>query len=309
MATPSRQNFLIPTSTAAPAFVGEQRSKVLQLLASAVSEGRVVTLMRTLARDPSLALEQLPMKPAPLDLAVACMTHDILPGAVFAVQQGFDPSKLLVPALNQLAKGESGSANVDATMATLLAMGADPTTLSASSPSDPGFFYKAMTLAYPAEKAQHSSKLISMLLDAGCSPRYHASLNCPLTILSKTGGWDGDPKGAEELTFAMIRLVKAGAPTSRQDPSKPSPIAIAVGKRTPEVLLGLIRAGYDVGQAELGGTMDLYELLSANSLADYKPQVQQALMEREIRRAASEKPTTAAATASAPRPTRRLGAI
>lgn len=306
MVTPPRPNFLIPSPTAAAPFAGEQRIKVLQLLANAVSEGRVVTLMRTLARDPSLALEQLPMKSGSMDLAAACLHRGLLPGAVFAVNQGFDPSKLLVPALDQLAKRQGDAANIDATMATLLSMGADPAALVASTPSDPGFFYKALTLAYPADKAEHSSMLISMLLDAGCAPRYHASLNCPLTILAKTGGWD-DPAGADALTLAMIHLVKAGAPTSRQDPAKASPITYAIGRRKPEVLLGLIYAGYDVSQAELGG-QDLYELMSANMIADYKPRVQQALMEREIRKSAVQKAETPT-TATPLRSSRRLGAL
>lgn len=285
-------------------------------MAGAIGEKRAVTVLQLLNRDPSLALEKVSIKisqggsarEVQQDLAVACINHDLTAGYMFAVGRGYDPTKLLQPALVKMA---STGVSAESDIGVLLAMGADP---NAAEPTvdDPGVFAKAMSLAYPPDKVSQSPGLISMLLDAKASPVFPDAVNCPLTTLVLTGGWDDAEKRREHL-MQMVRLVKAGLPVDRATGSlRLKPVALAIGKKNGHALVGLVQLGCSVDADALPGKKDLYQVMEANGLQDFKPMVQEALMARQIAKAKKEAAASGAAdpaASEAPRPRRRLGAL
>lgn len=272
---------------------GEQRSKALSFLATAIFDQRVMSVMQLVERDPTLTQEVLSIntgfgnmrKREEMDFAQACLRHHIAPGYLRAIRFGYDPSKLLGPALLKLSRDGNGA---ETDIGLILAAGANPNFACKEFPG--GIFSAAMSLAYPAGKAPRAPGLIIMLLDAKAVPQVAADSPGPLHVIISSD-W-GDLAHASRNLQVMQRLVAAGiginAPAG---PMQTTPLVHAVGSKNVAAVVALIRMGCSIEPANLSGRKDLYELLDLNGQADAKPMVQQALMEREI----------AAATAAAGR--------
>lgn len=305
--TATRSNYLFAGGTtksfaSSQVFVGTQRERAQAMLATAIAERRVLTVMQLVAKDPSLTLDRVapPTKlgdiEAPKDFAEACLSNDITPGVICAINHGYDPSLLLGPALNKMA---ATGASAEADLGLLLAMGADPNR-TAATVDDPGILARAMTLAYPPEtstgKAQYPG-LVTMLLDAKAVPVWPSEINSALCTMVLTAGWQ-DPGKAAELTKQMARLVKAGAPLdTRCGSMRMSPLDLALGKKLPLAVIGLVRLGCDVDPRARVSNKDLMEQFDSLKLIEYKPLLQDALMERRINQVKKEAEAAAGAGA------------
>jgi hypothetical protein len=283
------------------------------MLAAAIVERRVITVMQLVSKDPSLALDTvaLPTKSgdteAAQDFAAACLGNDITAGVIFAVNHGYDASGLLVPALNKMAcSGFSAESDIGM----LLAMGADPNCVTPTA-DDPGVLARAVSLAYPSDdkagKPQHPG-LVTMLLDAKANPVWPSEINSALCTLVLAAGWQ-DPTKASEHTKQMARLVKAGAPIDeRCGPMRMTPLDLALGKKSALAIITLVRLGCNVDPSARVSNKDLMELFDSLKLSEYKPLLQDALMERRINQVKKEAEAAAAGAVQpdeAQRPNRR----
>jgi hypothetical protein len=316
-----RPNLLAHSGGATTPFVGDQRIKARNLLATKVQERQVMAVMQLVNRDPSLALDTVPMALASggvsrveeVDFAVACIQHDLAPGYVFAVSHGYDVNKPMHDGLCMLdiAVSQISLGGAEAHVSLLLALGADPNGVSTPGLKFGGTFSLAMSNAYQAKQPVHHSSVITMLLDAKVTPSYPPVYKCPISLVIAAGGWDDKSKAAEH-THMMARLVKAGAPLDQASGSpRLTPLQFCLGSKNGAALEAVVRLGCNVSSDTLKGK-DLFAEMDANGLAEFKPAIQRALMERVI---AQGRNTTVAATITddasneAPRPRRRLGAL
>lgn len=316
----TRPNLLTPPPAGAPAFTGDQRTKARALLASKISDRQVMAVLQLVNKDPSLALDTVPMASAAgglartddIDFPVACLQHDVLPGLVFASAVGYDPNKLTPTGLSllDLAVARTNLGSAEGTVGLLLGMGANPNSTRPLDDVFGGTFSAAMTMAYPAGKGQQYPGVISMLLDAKANPVYPQSHKCPASILVSTGGWD-DPRQAAELTKMMARLVKAGVLLDRPSGHmKLLPVQLALGQKNGNALVALVRLGASVSSATLRGK-ELSELMKQNGLEEFIPAVRAASMERVIVQATAKHAAEAGPAAAAPAEPRRrrMGAL
>lgn len=319
-----------PPARPAPVFTGEQRLKALAMLGSAVSEQRAVTVMQLVNKDPSLVFEQLqvPVRSAPslsepVEFPLACLRSGLAAGYVFAVNRGFAVDTLLQGGSNTLlqdALAHAGARSCDADVSLLLGMGADFRAM----PS-PDALYAVVSAAFPMRDPASSVKknsvatlgAVSMLLDAKVDFAYPESYQCPYQLLVQTGGWT-EPERAAALTKLMARFAKGGLSLERRTGAPAmSPLMKALGVKNGEAVIALIRVGAQSGPEQLNGK-DLFALMAAQGLEEFKPGAQSALMESHISQhtrahagsatQAGAAPSQSDASAGASR-RRRIGAV
>ena len=274
-----------PDSTK-PVFKGAQRDMAKALLASSISEQRLMAVMQLVNKDPSLAFETLQVadlpgsnRTAPYEFPLACLRHRLSAGYVFAVGRGFSvdaplqdgSTTLLQQAIAQCSAEQSGEAD----LSLLLAMGA-----KTSAMPDQDALYSVVANAFPAGGDRHYPGAVNMLLDAKVDFAYDPSFKCPYTALVDTAGWTVS-LAAAALTKTMARFVKAGLSLERKTGSpKMTPVQRALGKKNGDALVSLIRVGAKTDPQSLG--KDLFEVMRAQGLEPFIPVVQSALMEAHI---------------------------
>ena len=314
----------IQPNAPARVFEGEQRAKALALLASAVAEQRVMMAMQLVNKDPSLAFEtlQIPLRGTiggqteAVEFPLACMRSGISAGYVFAIAHGFGVDTLMQnesTTLLQAALGHGGGGrNGEADLSLLLSMGAKTQAM----PSQESL-YAVLADALPTKSDKHSFGAVLMLLDAKVDFAYPTTFKCPYSVVVGAGGWTS-PETASALTRLMARFAKAGLSIERRTgvPAQ-TPLQRALGGKNGDAVVSLIRLGAASGPEELNGK-DLFGLMDAQGLEQFKPVAQAALMESHISRAsakAAAAPPAAAseggeASAAAPaNRRRRLGAV
>lgn len=296
-----------------PLFVGEPRSKALRLLAGAVSEQRLMAVMQLVQKDPSLAFEMLPMpigresaQTRSVEFSLACLRAGLAAGYIFAITRGFavdtplqDESTTLLQAACELQATRDCSADVS----NLLAMGASPSIIPHH------VMYAVVHAAFPSGSTQHAPGPLAMLLDAKANFAYSAEYMCPYSVLVNTKGWD-DAETAAALTKMAARFVKGGLDLDRKTGGPPqTPLMRAVGSKNGPAAIALIRVGAKCSPEVLNGK-DLFALMSANGLEEFKPAAQAALMDAHISMKTRELTAAQSADQQAARPTRsrRLGA-
>lgn len=330
----SRPNLLSATSETGalvvPLFQGDQRERARALLAAKIMERQVMSVLQLVNKDPSLALATVPLKLTnggvsrieEVDFAFACMQNDILPGCVFAINAGYsiDTTNSNGRSLLDLAISKMVNGGVEPTVGMLLAMGIDPNGASNLTETEPGTFAIAMQHAYPPaiktksglseSKTQHPG-VITMLLDAKANPVYPSNFKCPILILVGSDGWS-DPVVAAEHTMMMARLVKGGSSLNRASGSPlMTPLQLALGSKNGNAIVSLIRVGADATSVALKGK-DLFALVDAHNLQEFKPAIQSALMERVIAKSVGTGPSSAKKSddgTGEPRQKRRMGVI
>jgi hypothetical protein len=310
-------------SAPARVFDGEQRVKALALLAAAVAEQRVMAVMQLVNKDPSLAFEtlQIPLRgttggqTTPVEFPLACLRAGLSAGYVFAISRGFGVDSLLQnesTTLLQDALGQGGAGrNCEADLSLLLSMGARPQAM----PSQESL-YAVVADAFPAKSDKHSIGAIAMLLDAKVDFAYPSTYKCPYSVMVGAHGW-GNPDIASSLTRLMARFVKAGLSIERATgaPAQ-TPLQRALGSKNGDAVVSLLRLGAKSGPEVLNGK-DLFALMDAQGLEQFKPGAQAALMESHISRSTAKAAAAAPAapsdaSESVPAPAsrrRRLGAV
>lgn len=308
-----------PEKRTAPVFVGEQRAKAIAMLASSIAEHRAVAVMQLVNKDPSLVFEKLPIPgrsgpPHPTEFPLACLRHGLAAGYTFAVSRGFNVDDLLqdeTTTLLQAALAQTATRNCEADISLLLAMGADYRNMTSLDA-----LYGVMAAAFPPKSDKHAPGAVAMLLDAKVDFAYPTSYMCPYSVLVNSGGW-GVPETAVTLAKTMARFVKCGLSLERKTgaPAQ-TPLQRALGCKNGEAVIALIRVGAKSGPEQLNGK-DLFDMMRAQGLEEFKPAAQAALMDAHISHQARANPASAqpaAAQAGDAQPPssvrrRRLGAI
>lgn len=275
----------VPALPPNPVFEGEMRVKALRHLGQAVTERRSTTVMQLLTKDPSLAFEQVEFRGSgataqPMEFPLACLYAGLSAGYVFAISRGFPvdaplaggSTTLLQAALTMAPTGRT----IDSDVSLLLGLGADPKSIQSKEA-----LYSAFAAAYPAKSKEHRPGAVSMLLDAKVKFEFEADTLCPYSMLVTTGGWE-TPEGASDLLSMMAKLAKSGHdPSLKTGSPRQSPIQRALGQKNAHALISLIRIGARVDTTALNGS-DLLSILQSNGMKDFKPLVQEALMEAQI---------------------------
>lgn len=324
MTTPAPSTDLLfgstkPGAAPEPVFRDEQRTKALTLLATAVAEQRVMVVMQLVNKDPSLAFESIsvPLKGGgttghAVEFPLACLRNGITPGYLFAIGRGFavdtplqhETTTLLQETLTLGGKGRA----LEADVSLLLSLGA---TVGAMVSKEP--LYSVLADAFPAKSKVHNGGAVSMLLDARVDFVYPDSFMCPYSVLVATGGWDSQ-ESASALTRMMAKFVKAGVSIERSTGMpRQTPLMRALGSKNGEAVAALVRLGADSSPARLNGK-DLFTLMEAQGLEQFKPLVQAALMESRISQIARTQDAAmaapcAATSAETPVNRRRLRAV
>ena len=308
-----------PGAAQVPAFQGEQRTKALTFLASAVAEQRVMAVMQLVNKDPSLVFKSvsMPLKSCgssghAVEFPLACLRNGISTGYLFAISRGFavdtplqqETTTLLQEALSLGGKGRA----LEADVSLLLSMGASANAMTSKEP-----LYSVLADAFPAKSKTHNGGAVAMLLDARVDFTYPDSFMCPYSVLLATGGWDV-PESASSLTRIMAKFVKTGLSIERSTGTpRQTPLMRALGSKNGEALAALVRLGADSSPERLNGK-DLFTLMHAQGLEQFKPLVQAALMESRISQMARTPDAAAAISgalppAGAPVSRRRLRAV
>lgn len=308
-----------PAERPAPVFVGEQRAKAVSMLAASIAEHRAVAVMQLVNKDPSLVFETLPIParagpPVQTEFPLACLRHGLAAGYSFAVSRGFNVNELLqdeTTTLLQAALAQTATRNCEADISLLLGMGADYRNMTSLDA-----LYGVMAASFPPKSDKHAPGAVAMLLDAKVDFAYPSSYMCPYSVLVSSGGW-GVPETAVTLTKTMARFVKSGLSLERKTgaPAQ-TPLQRALGSKNGEAVIALIRVGAKSGPEQLNGK-DLFDLMRAHGLEEFKPAVQAALMDSHISQQArtnpapSQQPTGQPADAQPPASLRRrrLGTI
>jgi hypothetical protein len=266
--------------------------------------------MRTVNKDPSFAFEtlQIPLRgttggqTSPVEFPLACLRAGLSAGYVFAISRGFGidtPLQNESTTLLQDALGLGGSGrNVEADLSLLLSMGAQSQAMPSQEP-----LYAVVADAFPAKSDKHSTGSIAMLLDAKVDFAYPATFKCPYSVMVGAHGWS-NPDIASALTRLMARFVKAGLSIERATgtPAQ-TPLQRALGSKNGDAVVSLLRLRSKSGPDALNGK-DLFALMDAQGLEQFKPGAQAALMESHISRA-----TAKAAAAVAPAAQRDGGEV
>lgn len=308
-----------PAERPAPVFVGEQRAKAISMLASSISEHRALAVMQLVNKDPSLVFETLPIParagpPVPTEFPLACLRHGLAAGYSFAVSRGFNVDELLqdeTTTLLQAALAQTATRNCEADISLLLSMGADYRNMTSLDA-----LYGVMAAAFPPKSDKHAPGAVAMLVDAKVDFAYPTSFMCPYSVLANSGGW-AVPETAVTLAKTMARFVKSGLSLERKtgSPSQ-TPLQRALGCKNGEAVIALIRVGVKSGPEQLNGK-DLFDLMRAQGLDEFKPAAQAALMDSHISQQAransapSQPPASQTTDAQAPAALRRrrIGAI
>jgi hypothetical protein len=322
--TDKRPNLLLTgVRDLTPVFVGEQRARARTLLASKIVERQVSSVMQMLNKDPSLALDTLPVRltsggvsrVVEMDFPVACLTHDLGACVILAVNAGYDIDKADQRGwtLVDHAVARMSTSSIETELALLLSMGANPhkpTSNATQETSDyPGLFASAMMQAYPvkdkdAKREVRHPNVIAMLLDAGANPVYSSRFKCPINLIINSSGWGEKDVAADHMRM-MGRLLKAGASLDKLSGSPQlNPLRAALASKNGDGLVALVRLGVDVSNAAMNGS-DLFDVMDARGLGEWKPQMQAALMERTIAQVTAASGPVAPAESDAKVPLRR----
>lgn len=275
------------------------------MLANAVTEHRVLTVMQLLNKDPSLAFEsvQVPVDvnmrlTSAVEFPLACLRKQITPGYLFAIARGFPVDSLLQDGTTTLlntAVEASLHRDVSAEISTLLALGAKPQSMPARNA-----LYAIASTAFATPSKSERAATISMLLEAGASFTYDSEFLCPFSLMVTSKCWK-EPAAVEPLMKLMVRLFKSGLNLERATGSPAmTPLQRALGIKAGVAVIALVRLGAKTDPASLGGK-DLFSSMTANGLGDMVPDAQRAVMDVQIASAARIEASDTASNAAAER--------
>jgi ankyrin repeat protein len=274
-------------------FTGDLRIQAKEVLSTMLAQKRFTPVMEILQKDPSLALETIPVKsnkkrrdPERIDFPFACVEIGFADGIEFAIQHGYPINKmspgretLLAFAIRVHYLHRENSSVVSL----LLSMGADP---NISTPYFSGrgrnlLVLMQKTLNGIAHGIKPNFELLNALLDAKVDVKpFDSERICPLSELVKYNDEWKDVAIRPQLTQFMDRLVKAGCNVnSRSGPRLYTPIEVAVNELNIHGIVALVRLGAEPKVSN----KSLFEFMArSRALKDAIPLVQSALMERTI---------------------------
>ncbi|MDO8341201.1 MAG: hypothetical protein Q7T59_04460, partial [Candidatus Woesebacteria bacterium] len=291
---------------------GTQRTRVLELIANALSTGNFAQVMQAIAKDPSIAHDCLPMKQengkvSPMPFPVACLKEHLQAGVLMALTTGYD---INTPSETDPRFGGLIQAAVDADsehdVLLLLTLGAYANEVNPEAkPPDNGVdsllqvAFNNWVFSGAKSKPVIFPKMCFALMNAGLKPDPYMA-----TVLVREGDWTEQAfvKTAVQL---LARMTKAGLDlTDDWAGSSNHPVSAALGTKNGVALEALVSLG-----AKTDGALDIFERMRVNGMSDFIPSIQAKVMNRTIQQASGASPTPVAATGQATLNRRRAASI
>lgn len=301
-----------PSAPPQKVLTGTQRTRVLELIANALSTGNFPQVMQAITKDPSIAHEDLPMKQesgkvVAIPFALACLREHLQAGVLMAVATGYDinsPSDT-DPRFGALIHA-AVSADSEQDVLLLLTLGARADEVNPQAKAPENGVHSLLQIAFnnwvfPVGNNNPTTfpKMCFALMNAGLKPDPYMA-----TVLVREGDWT-DQAFVKKAVQLLARMTKAGLDlTDDWAGSSNHPVSAALGTKNGVALEALVSLG-----AKTDGALDIFERMSANGMADFIPSIQAKVMNRTIQQTAGSSPTPVPTTGQATLNRRRAASI
>ncbi|WP_137917056.1 hypothetical protein [Hydrogenophaga sp. 2FB] len=291
---------------------GAQRTRVLELIAAALSTGNIGQVMQVLAKDPSIAHEHLQMKHdngrvGPMPFAIACLREHFQAGVLVALSSGYDinsPSETDPRFGGLIHAAVSSDSEKDALL--LLSLGARADEIFPDAKVPDNGVHSLLQIAFnnwvfggAKAKPVAFPKLCFALMNAGLVPDPYMA-----TVLVREGDWK-EAAFVKVAIQVLARMTKAGLDlTDDWSGSSGHPVSAALGTKNGVALEALVSLG-----ARTDGALDIFERMRVNDMAEYIPSIQAKVMNRTIQQAVAASPSPTSATGQATVNRRRTASI
>lgn len=256
-----------------PTTSGDEREKLLKLLGITLSDSRLSTVSRILAKDATLSTELVTVAGESMHFAKACVQVGYMRGVDIAQSCGVNISGMFGSVtLLETAISRGDAAAVDHLISLKIGV-------NLCADTEPPLS-RALVACVTLNKTTTNFSIARMLMDAGASAAFPEYLTPPSVMLA-TASW----AGRESEMAKLLGEIKArgGSMDAKSPNSTISPIRLALGAKNVGAVVAFIQLGANTDAAYVGG--DIIELAIKNKLDGAVPDIQAAIMSRASREA------------------------